>query len=148
MKQNIKYYMVGLISVAIFMGAAIAKDPGSWVVGPTFVYHQGLGHFKAELRADVSNSSRPSYQLHITEMQSYWRFLDSAIDYQGNRLRFTSTDTTRGEDIVLRLSRDTIEKSSDGLKINTYGKRGKKLFILPSLYVEGFLTKVDNHTKN
>ena len=140
--------MAVILSAGLFMGAAVAKDHGSWVVGPTFVYHQGIGHFQAELRADISNASKPSYQLHITEMQSYWRFLDSAIDYQGNRLRFTSTDTARGEDIVLRLSRDTIEKSSGGLKINTYGKRGKKLFILPSLYVEGFLTKVDNHTKN
>ena len=41
MKQQVKYYMAVILSAGLFMGAAVAKDHGSWVVGPTFAASHG-----------------------------------------------------------------------------------------------------------
>ncbi|MBT4348091.1 MAG: hypothetical protein HOD21_04565, partial [Methylococcales bacterium] len=102
-----------------------------WVTSSTHTYHQGLGYFDAYLIADVSRPDSPKYQLKILEYQSYWRFLDSAFDAQGKRLRFTRKDNDRGEQLMFTLNRSILEQSHQGLKINTFGKRGKKLFMLP-----------------
>ena len=119
-----------------------------WVTSSTHTYHQGIGYFDAYLIADVSRPDSPQYQLKILEFQSYWRFLDSAFDAQGKRLRFTRKDNNRGEQLLITLNRSILEKARQGLKINTFGKRGKKLFILPGSHVVNFLKTVDHFNKN
>ncbi|MBT3698176.1 MAG: hypothetical protein HOG42_00800, partial [Methylococcales bacterium] len=90
----------------------------------------------------------PQYQLKILEYQSYWRFLDSAFDAQGKRLRFTRKDNDRGEQLMFTLNRSILEQSHQGLKINTFGKRGKKLFMLPGAHVVDFLKTIDQFKKD
>ena len=119
-----------------------------WVTSSTHTYHQGLGYFDAYLIADVSRPDSPKYQLKILEYQSYWRFLDSAFDAQGKRLRFTRKDNDRGEQLMITLNRSILEQSHQGLKINTFGKRGKKLFMLPGAHVVDFLKTIDQFKKD
>jgi len=144
--------------VAFILASCTTQNPNSLVqtsivtnhhqiTSAAHTYHQGIGYFNAYLIADISQPNNPQFQLKILEYQSYWRFLDSAFDAQGKRLRFTRQDNNRGEQIMITLNRSILEQSHQGLKINTFGKRGKKSFIFPGAHVVDFLKTIDHFAK-
>jgi hypothetical protein len=49
---------------------------------------------------------------------------------------------------MITLNRSILEQSHQGLQINTFGKRGKKLFMLPGAHVVDFLKTIDQFNKN
>ncbi|MFH1338919.1 MAG: hypothetical protein ABIH40_03665 [Candidatus Omnitrophota bacterium] len=108
------------------------------------------------LRAQVENKKVISYQIYVLDRDDDWRFFHSAYDADGKKLDFRTVDSlvestglytgyTR-EDYVIVLKREYLNNSV-GKEINfkAVGKRGERVIVVPSFYIEGFLKKVDEY---
>jgi hypothetical protein len=108
------------------------------------------------LRAQAENSKIISYQIYVSDIYDDWRFFNSAYDTDGKKLDFRTVDSLvesyglyagkTKEDYIIVVDRKYLNNSI-GKEINfkAVGQRGERVIIIPSIYVEGFLKKVDEY---
>jgi len=135
----------------VFLQSKIDTDSykkTTWVESPSL---EGWIH-SVWLRAQVENKKVILYQIYVSDRDTDWRFFHSAYDAGGNKLDFrtvdslvTSTGSTR-EDYVIVVDRKYLNNSiGKGINFKAVGQRGEKIIIIPSVYIEGFLRKVDEY---
>lgn len=120
----------------------------SWIQSPSLQF--GTGVFL--LRAQAANKKIISYQIYVSDISLDWMFFYSACDADGNKLDFRVVDSvvrsygTTQEDYAIVVDRKYLSNSLDkGINFKAIGKRGEKVIIIPSFYIEGFLKKVDEY---
>jgi len=139
----------------VFLQSTIDTDSykkSTWVESPCLDNWM----YRVWLRAQVENKNVISYQIYVLDRDSDWRFFNSAYDADGKKLDFRTVDSlvesygaysgyTR-EEYVIVVDRKYLNNSI-GKEINfkAVGQRGERVIVVPSIYIEGFLKKVDEY---
>ena len=98
-----------------------------------------------------------AYQIYISDYNKDWLFYYGAYDDQGAKLDFLSINksvhsqgvVSTNEVFAINISKDyLVSRAYSGINIKATGKQGDKIFVIPSIYINGFIKKVDGYLAN
>ena len=133
------------------------KNTG-WIDSPHILdTRSGVGYYTAYLHASTKKGESNTIQMVVMDSYKDWRFYFEAYDQSARKLKFIEVDrSVRREGTVqtqelfaVEFSREEMEiLRRTGINFKAIGKYREKIFTMPVFYVDGFLRRFDEFTRD